>query len=69
MKGWLIAVFDIDAPFSLFTGGQTLRQAVQKRLVGKMDGEMAFCRGNRHISLIHLFPYEPHGHGKRNLIG
>ena len=23
---------------------------------GKMNGEVAFCGGNRHISLIHLFP-------------
>ena len=64
MKGLFIAVWDVDAPLALFAGGQTLRQAVQKLFVGKMNGEVAFRSGNRHISLIHLFSQQPHGHGK-----
>ena len=64
MKGLFIAVWDVDAPLALFAGGQTLRQAVQKLFVGKMNGEVAFRGGNCHISLVHLFPQQPHGHGK-----
>ena len=38
---------------------------IDKFLAGKMDGEMALCGGTPDISILHLFPYEPNGHGKR----
>ena len=68
-KRLFISVFDIDASFPLFTGRQTLCQTIQKRLIGKMNGEMVFRCGDRHISLIHLFPHQPHGHREGDLIG
>ena len=68
-KGLFIPVFDVDAAFSLFAGGEALRQAIYKLLMGKMNGEMILRSGNGHISLTHLFPHKPHGHGKRNLAG